>query len=224
MTRQKVLLGILIALLLIVAWVYLAPSGGGDDAAPPRGLNRAAGVDPDTGLAAAPPRPLAAIAAAGGAGGAAGGDAREAVLTVVPLRLDELGRIPPGFTTGRDPWRFVEPPPPPPPPPHRPSAAELEALRKAEEERQRQLAEAARLAAIEAARPKPPPFTWSYLGSFGPSSLRIATFTDGQKVWNAREGDKLEGKFIVAKIGYESVDIRFVDFPNEPPLRVAVKK
>jgi hypothetical protein len=224
-SRQRVLLGILVALLLIVAWVYLGPSsGGGEDAAPPRGLNRAAGVDSDTGLATAPPRLPAALPAGNSGGGAAGAEAREAVLTVVPLRLDELGRTPPGFTTGRDPWRFVEPPPPPPPPPHRPSAAELEAMRKAEEARQKQLAEAQRLAAIEAARPKPPPFTWTYLGSFGPANQRIAAFTDGQKVWNAREGDRLEGKFIVAKIGYESVDIRYVDFPNEPQLRVAAKK
>jgi hypothetical protein len=224
MNRQKVLLGILAGLVLIVAWVRLGPSsGGGDEAAPARGAARAGGVDPDTGLAAGPPRPTAALPA-GNAGGAAGGDTREAVLTVVPLRLDQLGRTPPGFTTGRDPWRFVEPPPPPPPQPHRPSAAELEAMRKAEEERQRQLAEAARLAAIEAARPKPPPFTWTYLGSFGPSNLRIAAFTDGQRVWNAREGDTLDHKFIVAKIGYESADIGFVGFPNEPLLRVAAKK
>ena len=32
----------------------------------------------------------------------------------------------------------------------------------------------------------------------------------------AREGDVLEGKFVVAQIGYESVDIRFVGFPDWP--------
>jgi hypothetical protein len=223
MSRQKLLLGVLIVLLLVVAWVYLVPSsGGGDEAAPPRGVNRGAGADPDAGIAAGPPGPPAALPAS--RAGAGGGETREAVLTVVPLRLFDLRRTPPGFATGRDPWRFVEPPPPPPPQPRRPSKAELEAMRKAEEERQRQLAEAARLAAIEAARPKPPPFTWSYLGSFGPATRRIAVFTDGQRVWNAHQGDTLEGKFIVAKIGYESVDVGFVGFPNENPMRVPVKK
>jgi hypothetical protein len=206
-----------------VAWVSRGPSSGGDaEAAPPRGVNRSAGADPDAGIAAGPLGPPAALPAS--RAGTGGGDVREAVLTVVPLRLFDLGRTPPGFTTGRDPWRFVEPPPPPPPQPHRPSKAELEAMQRAEAERLRLAAEAARLAAIEAARPKPPPFTWSYLGSFGPASQRIAVFTDGQKVWNAHEGDKLEGKFIVAKIGYESVDVGFVGFPNENPLRVPVKK
>jgi hypothetical protein len=142
---------------------------------------------------------------------------------VLPLHLEDLNRPSRGFTTGRDPWRFYEPPPPPPPPPHRPSEAELRALREAEEARQRllaqQQAEAARIAAI----PKPAPFTWSYLGNFGPPQLRIAVFSDGKRVINAREGEILEGKFIVSRIGYESVDIRFVGFPDWPADRLAVK-
>ena len=216
--RQKVLLGVLAVLLLIVGWIYLVP--GDDDAGPPRAQGRAAGaVDSETGLAAPPPRRVAGDFAMVSASDAA----QAAPEAVEPLRLDALSRPPPGFTTGRDPWRFVEPPPPPPPKPKPLSAAELRAMREAEEARQRQLAEQARLAAIDAATPKPPPFTWSYLGNFGPPSLRIAVFTDGQRVWNARQGETLENKFIVAQIGYESVDIRFVGFPDVPAQRLAVK-
>jgi hypothetical protein len=219
--RQKVLLGILAALVLIVAWVYLVP---GDDAAPPPAIDRAAGrVDGDVGLAV----PVRAAAADRGAAAAAavsssGAGAKDAQ-TVLALRIEDLSRVPASFTTGRDPWRFVEPPPPPPPTPKRPSAAELRAMQEAEEARQRMLAEqeAARLA--EAAKPHPPPFTWIYLGNFGPARQRIAVFTDGKRVWNAREGDTLEDKFVVAQIGYESVDIRFVGFPTVPPERLAVK-
>jgi len=217
--RQKVLLGVLVVLLLILGWVYLVP-GGGDDAAPARAPGRTAGaVDPDAGLAAAPPRPAAGGFAVVSASDAAPG----APQTVEPLRLAALSRTPPGFITGRDPWRFVEPPPPPPPKPRVPSAAELRAMREAEEARQRLLAEQARLKAIDDATPKPPPFTWSYLGNFGPPSLRIAVFSDGKRVWNARQGETLENKFIVAQIGYESVDIRFVGFPDVPAERLAVK-
>jgi hypothetical protein len=222
MTRQKALLGVLGVLLLIVAWVYLVP--GDDDAAPPRAVARSAGpIDSDAGVAAAPPPAPVLALARPPAGAFAVVSASDAAQSVEPLRLAALSRTPPGFTTGRDPWRFVEPPPPPPPKPRVPSAAELRAMREAEEARQRLLAEQERLAAIERAKPKPPPFTWSYLGNFGPPSLRIAVFTDGKRVWNARQGETLENKFIVAQIGYESVDIRFVGFPDVPAERLAVK-
>jgi hypothetical protein len=215
-----VLLGLLAALLLIVAWVYLAPSGG---TAPPPSMNRAAGAgDGEAGSAAAAPRSLPGAAAANAvAGGVAG--AKDSSQTVLPLRLAALDNMPHSFTAGRDPWRFVEPPPPPPPVPRQPTAAELRALQEAEAARQRLLAQQQAAAAAEAAKPKPAPFTWTYLGSFGPARLRIAVFTDGQKVWNAREGEVLEGKFVVAQIGFESVDIRFVGFPDWPAERLAVK-
>ncbi len=210
--RQRVLLGILVILLLIIAWVYLIP---GDDA--PRTAGRV--TDPENGVSVVPLRP-----APSGFGVVSASDAAPgAVQQVETLRLDALGRTPASFTTGRDPWRYVEPPPVPPPAPKPPSAAELRARREAEEAAARLAAEQARLAAIEAAKPKPPPFTWSYLGNFGPAQQRIAVFTDGQRVWNARQGETLENKFIVAQIGYESVDIRFVGFPQVPATRLAVK-
>ncbi len=221
MTRQKVLLWTLVALLLIVGWVYLVPGGG--DEGPPPALGRAAAgvVDAETGVAVGS-RSLPAGGAVPAAGAVSATNSAQSQ-TVVTLRLAALTRTPPGFTSGRDPWRFVEPPPPPPPVPKKPSAAELRAMQEAEAARQRLLDEQRRLAAIEAAKPKPPPFTWTYLGNFGPPRKRIAVFADGQRVWNARQGETLENKFIVAQIGYESVDIRFVGFPDVPAERLAVK-
>jgi hypothetical protein len=215
--RRKVLLGVLAALLLIVAWIYLVPSG--ETAAPPPAMSRAGGADGEVGLPAGGPRSLPGAGAANA--GAAG--AKGSSQTVLPLHLAALDVMPRSFTTGRDPWRFVEPPPPPPPVPKQPSAAELRAMQEAEAARQRLLMQQQAAAAAEAAKPKPAPFTWTYLGSFGPVRQRIAVFSDGQKVWNAREGDVLEGKFVVAQIGYESVDIRFVGFPDWPAERLAVK-
>ena len=74
----------------------------------------------------------------------------------------------------------------------------------------------------EAAKPRPQPFTMNYLGNFGSPQKRLAVFTDGKTIYNAQEGEVLEGKFIVAHIGYESVDIQFVGFPDWPAQRLAV--
>jgi hypothetical protein len=42
----------------------------------------------------------------------------------------------------------------------------------------------------------------------------------GGEIYNVREGAILEGKFIVQEIGFESVAIAFVGFPD-PPVRLA---
>lgn len=172
--------------------------------------------------AATPPAPASPVARAAGGNVAAArarrGKAVELPSEVVRLELERLEREPRDLAFGRDPFRYGPAPPPPPPPP--PSAAEL-ARRAAE-------AEAARLRAIEQARldaiPKPPPVTLKYLGSFGPEGRKVAVFADqgGENLYNARFGDVLEGKFIVDRIGYESVDLKFVDFPDEPARRLPI--
>jgi hypothetical protein len=62
----------------------------------------------------------------------------------------------------------------------------------------------------------------TYLGSFGSPERRIAVFSDGKTIYNATRGDTLGGKFVVHAIGYESVDLTFVGFPDVPPERLAV--
>jgi hypothetical protein len=70
--------------------------------------------------------------------------------------------------------------------------------------------------------PQPPPVDVTFLGSFGPPTRRIAVFTDGKTIYNAERGDTLSGKFVVHAIGFESVDLTFVGFPDVPPERLAV--
>ena len=137
---------------------------------------------------------------------------------VAQLRLEDLVIAPRDFTVGRDPFRYGPPPPPPPPP--GPSAEDLERMRREAEEARRRAEAAARAAAI----PRPPPITVVYLGSFGPSARKVAVFSgeDGEKLYNALVGDVLEGKFIVDRIGFESVDLKFVGFPDEPAKRLAI--
>ncbi len=158
-SRQRNLLIVLGLVALIAGWKFVGPMlgfGGDDEVVRPTAARRPA---TDSEGDEVSPRPGSARRATATHAGAHPGD------HVAVLRLADLDRAPRTSTPGRDPWRFIDPPPPPPPPPppvHVPSAAELaeaERLRKLQEEQQR-------LAAIEAAKPKPPDFTLLYLGTF----------------------------------------------------------
>lgn len=70
--------------------------------------------------------------------------------------------------------------------------------------------------------PQLPPVDLTFLGSFGPRKRRIAVLTDGVSLLNVRSGDEIQGTFRVEKIGYESVDLSYVEFPDEPPVRLEV--
>jgi hypothetical protein len=148
-----------------------------------------------------------------GLGGGPGiGEAR-----VAELDVHRLAAAPRDYAPGRDPFRYYEPPPPPPPPPPVPTGPSEEELRAMEAAR-RLAAEQA----LAARGPQLPVIELAFLGSFGPSEHRIAVFTDGEQIINAVEGDVLQGQFVVAQIGYESVDLAYVEFPEEPPARLAV--
>ena len=202
--RTKLLLGVLAFLVLVTAWVYLR-SDDTADAAGPGGAPPSLGAIP--GAHSTPQKP--------------------AVEKVEELRVADLTVRPRNDSPGRDPWRFVEPPPPPPPPqpqPHVPTAEELERMRQAQAELERRRQEELARQQAEALIPKPPQLTMTYVGSFGTPNRRIAVFFDGKDIHNALEGDIIDGKFIVARIGYESVDIKFVGFPNTPAQRLAVSR
>jgi hypothetical protein len=206
--RTKMLLAILGIVALFAVWHWVGPAlgiGGGEAIG-----GRDEYADLTTSVGRVP-----------GAGRAA--TARPQTEEVVDLRIAELGGTMRDYKPGRDPWRFKVPPPPPtPPPPPPPSPEEIARQREAEERLrlQREAQEAARLKEINT--PKPPPFTLQYLGKFGPPDRPIAVFTDGKDILNVQEGEVIQGKFIVGQIGFESVEIQFVDFPNWPPQRLPV--
>jgi hypothetical protein len=201
--RTKLLVGVLAALVLITLWHYLGPESD-------TGLAAGAGGAPP-GVAGAVPRRSVA-------------ETKKPVDYVEDLLVAELQPQPHTFTPGRDPWRFVDPPPPRPPTPRPPTKEELERMRLEQERLARERAAQLAAQAAEAAKPKPPPFTMNYLGSFGPAEKRLAVFTDGKTIYNAQQGEVIQGKFIVAHIGYESVDVQFVGFPTWPTQRLAVGK
>ena len=128
----------------------------------------------------------------------------------------------PYAVNGRDLFKYAQRPPTPP---------ELEARRRAEEERRRRLAEEAerrrlaaeaermRLAAERAQRSQAPPprpvgltppqVRFEYLGYLGPKDDRIAVFEDGEEILLARAGDTVEQDFLIREIAYQKVVIGY---------------
>jgi hypothetical protein len=111
------------------------------------------------------------------------------------------------YGIGRDPFSYEPDPPPPTPPPPPPTPPPTPPPN---------------VPPPPPPPPQPPPIGHlKYLGSFGPPSARIAVIMSGSELYNVRQGAVLEGKFIVQEIGFESVAIGFVGFPDAPPQRLA---
>lgn len=58
--------------------------------------------------------------------------------------------------------------------------------------------------------PTPPEPPFRLIGIFGPKDRPIAVLANGDEIFNARAGEVVLGRWIVKKVGYESVDIGFV--------------
>jgi hypothetical protein len=150
------------------------------------------------------------------------GDLRSTSIDVVELAAYTLDQPPPASSPTRDPWSFGsrpapgaaldEPEAPPPPEPERPAVPETPTPRAIPE-----------TPAPEPIGPGPPAIDVFYIGSFGRVDNPIAVFIDADKsIFNALEGDLVKNKFEVQNIGYESVDLLFVGFPDEQPVRLAI--
>jgi hypothetical protein len=63
--------------------------------------------------------------------------------------------------------------------------------------------------------PVPPQFTMKYIGTFGPPNNPIATFNGNGEIVNVRVGETFDGKFVLRRIGIESVEIGYVGFPPD---------
>jgi hypothetical protein len=70
--------------------------------------------------------------------------------------------------------------------------------------------------------PAPPAIAFKFLGTFGPKEHPIAVVQQGEQVLNVRSGDTLFGKFILKKVGYESIDVGFVGFPETETRRLGI--
>ena len=130
---------------------------------------------------------------------------------IAELRTADLERKPGVYRPGRDLFRYgrdprptpVLPPPRPEPPPQQvitfpPSLEELPPER------------------------RPPPVDVVYLGSFGHPGREIAVFIDHETIYNARVGEVIKEAFRLVSIGFESVDLKFVGFPEAKAHRLPV--
>lgn len=146
-----------------------------------------------------------------GAGAGFGGFAGESLPDAPDGQIVELAALSPevrNYQVKRDPFRFGEIPQPAPTPPPTPQPQRVE--------------------------PKPtppppqpqgpvlPPLELAYLGRFGPERRPIAVLTDGESIINAREGDPVNESFRVQSINLESVDLEYIEFPDEPAARLPV--
>ncbi|MGB5661005.1 MAG: hypothetical protein WBO54_16130 [Thermoanaerobaculia bacterium] len=193
--RQKVLLGALLVLMLVAVWRQFGPritAGFGSSESGNRSQTAERGT-------------VRSVVDSPG---------------VVELRLEDLEKVAGRFKPGRDPFRFgeartleAEPTEDEDDEAARAAAAQ-EALRRAMEAQRRQ-------EAAVSGRPVLPDFDLKFLGSFGSRQKRLAVFSDGAEIFNALEGGVLKSHFVIRQIGLESVDVGYLDYPDEPAIRLA---
>jgi len=128
-----------------------------------------------------------------------------AVAPVIPasslppaLKLATLEPVEGKPAASRNPFRFGEPPPPPPPPP-RPK--------------------------VEAPPPPPPvtpgppppppgppPIPLKFVGVMQlPNGAKVAALSDGRGTMTGREGDVIDGRYRIVRVGVESIVMEYLD-------------
>jgi hypothetical protein len=71
--------------------------------------------------------------------------------------------------------------------------------------------------------PPPPPIPYKFIGMVeGPQSKRIAVLSDGRNVpLHGREGDIIEGRYRILRIGAESIEMEYVDGRGRQTIRLS---
>ena len=70
--------------------------------------------------------------------------------------------------------------------------------------------------------PPPPPITLKYIGVLETAQGRVAVFRDmGGEIVNGREGDIIDGRYRLLKIGVESADVAYVDGRGRQTIRLS---
>jgi len=138
----------------------------------------------------------------------AGGPIDQAELDV---RLEALKAPAPAVGGGdRNPFRFYVRPPPPPPPVDRVPA---------------RLGNPGPPAPVVPDGPPqpvpPPPITLKYIGVMETGMGKIAAFTDCRVTLRGREGDIIDGRYRLVRIGVESVVLEYVDGRGRSTIRMS---
>ena len=145
-------------------------------------------------------------------------DLRSPVIEVVELAAHTLDQPPPEDMAARNPWSFGSRPAPEGVVPETTVAApEPQPVQVIVPEKPKPAPPAPKPVG-----PQPPAVDFVYLGTLGRDDDPVAVFSDGTEIYNALEGDLVKDQFEVQRIGYESVDLVFVGFPDEPAVRLAI--
>ncbi|HEY6050148.1 MAG TPA: hypothetical protein VIZ58_02800 [Thermoanaerobaculia bacterium] len=70
--------------------------------------------------------------------------------------------------------------------------------------------------------PAPPEISFKFIGTFGPKDRPVAVLVLGDQILNARAGDVVFDRFILRRVGYESVDVGFVGFRPTETRRIGI--
>jgi hypothetical protein len=191
--RQMQLLVGLGVVLAAVLIFQVLPMMTGSDT-PPEGTTAASGA------AAPPSSPQARAAAARG---------RDAVEEVRLAKLEQ--EWPAVGDSRRNPFTMAPAPPPP-------SAAASAPSKPVEE---------APVVAVPTGPPPPPPIppiTLKFIGVISSDSIgKIAGLSDGKFVYRGREGQIIEGRYRIVKIGEESIQIEYVNGTGRQTIRLSGK-
>lgn len=134
---------------------------------------------------------------------------RGAAATVAPVKLDALTaeRQPPSDTT-RNPFRYQPKavPPPPKPVPVAPVAPP---------------SNAGTGAPTPVAPPGPPPIPLKFIGILERANgVKWAVLSDGKVTMHGRDGDIIDGRYRIVKIGTESIELTYVDGKGRQVVRL----
>ena len=109
------------------------------------------------------------------------------------VKLEALQQPPPAAgPSDRNPFRFKPAPPPPPPPPPKPVATTP-------------------VVPVDPGPPPPPPITIKFIGVVETAGGKVGAFTDCRATFPGREGEVIEGRYRVVRIGIESAIVEYRD-------------
>jgi hypothetical protein len=221
--RQMLVLGILIVALAVIVGIQVMPLLEGTSTPPPRPITaapaataRPAPTAPKTKAPATAGRQTRATPSTQSAKAATGNAVLAGVEEVHLAKLQE--KEPEPIDGHRNPFTFGPDP----------KVVKQQAEAAAERSKQQAIAAATPPPPVSTgppAPPPPPPITLKFFGVVtGPGRVgKVAALGDGKFVYHGREGEIVEGRYRIVKIGEESIQLEYVDGRGRQTIRLSGK-
>jgi hypothetical protein len=126
------------------------------------------------------------------------------------VRLEALKQPPPSPEAGtsRNPFRFYVKPPPPPPPPPKPMPPPPPPPKPGDDNY------------VAPPPPPPPPIPLKFIGIVEKQGLKVAAMSDCRSTFYGTEGQVIDGRYRLIRIGIESMVIEYVDGRGRTTVRL----